>query len=305
MKIIVMVSLLIVASVGPVPSWAGPVANLLEPGEVRVMGIDHIAKAVQSEPERFRRSFSADWAGQDRYQPGQTSPYEKPSVIELLSDNVTEEKTVQTERNRYGKLVPSSADQYVSAEYFPTSPGTTWTYVTDGSKTSKVKIYPELATVRGVETNVVVNTDTGVGICYTSDSKGILIHRQLTPNVYIQGTGTVDLLVTFIPPIRLADGLVEVGQTAYSIGTAQYRLLPRRRVFDLAYTASYTLQALNNISVPAGVIEALVFQGTFTLLGDFESETFYLAKGLGLIKDEIEVNTKKRTKELSFSNTGS
>ena len=305
MKTIVTVLLFIFASVGPVLVWAGPITSLLEPGQVHDVGVDYITKAVQSEPGRFRRSFSADWAGQGQYRLRQTSPYKKPSVIELLSDNVGEEKTARTERDRYGELVPSSADQYVSAEYFPRSSETTWMYVTDDLKTSKVKIYPEVATVRGVETNVAVNTATGVGICYTSDRKGILIHRQLTPNVYIQETGTVDLLVTFIPPIRLADGLVEVGQTAYSIGTAQYRLLPRRRVFDLAYTASYTLQALDRVFVPAGTFDTLVFQGTFTLGGDFESETFYLAKGLGVIKDEVEANAKKRTKELVFTDVGS
>ena len=116
------------------------------------------------------------------------------------------------EKNADVGLKPSSSGQYASAEYFPTSPGTTWTYLVDGSKTSNVKVLPEVAIVGGIETNIAVNTKTGVSICFTSDSDGILIHRELIPKSYIQGADFVDLLVTFIPPIRLADGLLKLAR---------------------------------------------------------------------------------------------
>jgi hypothetical protein len=281
-------------------SRGGPLSELTEPGEVSITGIDAITNAVESQARRRGRTPVGRFT-QPPHRPGQASLVKEPTKVQILSDNVAKEQTVRMENSLQMELVPSLPDQYVSAEFFPALPGTIWTYLVDDSKTSKVKVLPEVAIVRGVETNIAVNTETGVGICYTSDNGGILIHRELIPANYIQGVDTVDLLVTFIPPVRLADGLVAVGQTSYSIGTAQYTTLPQRKVCNLHYTASYTLQALKTVTIPAGTLDALRFAGTFAISGDFESETFYLAKNIGLIKDEVESNDQKRTKELTFS----
>jgi len=169
--------------------------------------------------------------------------------------------------------------------------------------TSNVKVLAEVATVNDAETRIAVNAKTGVSICYTSDNDGIMIHRQFFPNVSVEGSDRGDLLVTFIPPIRLADGIVEVGQTAYSIGTARYTLLPRVRIIDLSYTATYTLQARKEVAVPAGAFDTLLFQGTLMISGDLESETFYVSKGVGLVKDVVKFAGRKRVTELNVTNT--
>jgi len=286
-------------------SWGGPLADLASSGEPRITGIDSIKAAIQSRAGQARRPQYMARARQPQHLPRQASRIKKPSLAQLLSDETSTGKTKQMEKNADVGLKPSSSGQYASAEYFPTSPGTTWTYLVDGSKTSEVKILPEVAIVGGIETSIAVNTKTGVSICFTSDSDGILIYRELFPKVYIQGLNTVDVIVTFIPPIRLADGLVEVGQTAYSMGTAQYTLLPQRRVIDLNYTATYTLQTRKEVAVPAGALDALHFHGIFAISGDFESDTFYVTKDVGLIKGVVESQGQKRTVELSTSNTGS
>ncbi len=154
-----------------------------------------------------------------------------------------------------------------------------------------------------MKTSVAVNEKTGVSICYTSDNDGILIHRQLFPNVYIQGPDQKDLLITFIPPIRLADGLVEVGQTAYSIGTAHYTLLPQNWVIELDYIANYTLQGRKEVVVSAGTFDSLLFEGTLIISGDLESEALYVSKGIGLVKDVLEFAGQKRATEFSPANT--
>jgi hypothetical protein len=286
-------------------SWGGPLADLASSGEPRIMGIDSIKAAVQSRAGQPRRPHYIARARRPKHLPRQASRNKKPSLAQLLSDETSTGKTKQMERSADRGLKPSSSGQYASAEYFPTSPGMTWIYLVDGSKTSEVKVLPEVAIVGGIETSIAVNTKTGVSICFTSDSDGILIHRELIPNSYIQGADFVNLLVTFIPPIRLVDGLVEVGQTAYSMGTAQYTLLPQRRVVDLNYTATYTLQTLKEVAVPAGALDALHFHGIFAISGDFESDTFYVTKNVGLIKGVVESQGQKRTVELSSSNTGS
>lgn len=284
-------------------SWAGPLSELTEPGEVSITGIDAITNAVESQTRRGR-NLNAGRLTQSPHRPGQTSPVKESTRAQILSDNVTKEQTVQMEKTFQTELLPPPPDKYVSAEFFPASPGTIWTYLVDGLKTVNVKVLPEVAIVRGVGTNIAINTDTGVSICYTSDSSGILIHRELIPDAYIRGVGKTDLLITFVPPIRLADGLVAVGQTSYSIGTAHYTTLPQRRVFNLNYTASYTLQGFAKVIVPAGTLDALRFDGKLVISGDLESETFYLSKNIGLIRNEVESNDQKRITELSFIDVG-
>jgi len=285
-------------------SWGGPLADLASSGEPRIMGIDSIKAAIQSRAGQTRKPHYVARARQPQNIHRQASRNKKPSLAQLLSDETSTGKTKQMERIADVELKPSSPGQYASAEYFPTSPGMTWTYLVDGSTTSNVKVLPEVAIVGGIETSIAVNTKTGVSICFTSDSDGILIYRELFPKVYIQGANNVDLLVTFIPPIRLVDGLVEVGQTAYSMGTAQYTLLSQRRVIDLNYTATYTLQTHKEVAVPAGTLDALHFHGIFAISGDFESDTFYVTKSVGLIKGVVESHGQKRTVELSSTNMG-
>jgi hypothetical protein len=154
-----------------------------------------------------------------------------------------------------------------------------------------------------VETSIVVNEKTGVSACYTSDHNGILIHRQLFPNIFIHGLNTeADVLVTFSPPILLADGIIEIGQTAYSIGIAQYTLLPQGRVFDLDYSSRYTVQSTKDITVPAGAFDTLVFRGEMSISGDHESDTFYLSKGTGLVKNVVQSADQKKIVEVSLTN---
>ncbi len=284
--------------------WGGPLADLAGSGEPRIKGIDSIRAAIQSRAGRTGRPHNIRRAGQPQRLPRQTPQNMKASLAQLLSDETTNGKTKQMKRSADGKLQPSSPDQFASVDYFPALPGNTWIYSENGSKDSTVKVLPETAFVGEAETSIAVNTETGVSICYTSDNEGVLIHRELFPKVYIQGVNTVDVIVTFVPPIRLADGLVEVGQTAYSMGTAHYVLLPQRRVINLSYTAMYTLQDHREVAVPAGTFEALHFRGTFAISSDSESDTFYVTKDVGLIKGLVESHDQKRIVELGSTNTG-
>lgn len=303
MRMMIIVGLIFVlVGVELTEGWGGPFADLAEPGEARIMGIDSLKAILHYRVKQTRRPSVGRSRQAQRLQ-NKTRQKKKPSVAEILSDRVNKEKTEQREINRDVEVVQSSPGQYVSAEYFPTAAGTTWTYLVNGRRTSKVKVLPELAIVRGVETSIASNTKTGVSVCYTSDDDGILIHRQLFPNVYLQRAGISDLIVTFIPPIRLADRIVGVGQTAYSIGTAQYTLVPQGRVIDLDYTATYSLQTLKEVAVPAGTFDTLLFQGTLTISGDLESETFYLTKSIGLVKDVVKFNDQKKTVELNVTET--
>jgi len=288
-------------NIEPPVSWGGPFTELVNSGEPKIMGIDSMESAIASLRVRTGRPNSIGRIRGAQLLPRKTSSSKKPSLIEMLSDEASNTNIEQEKKSPYVELKPSP-DQYVSAEFLPTLPGTTWKYLMNGSDASNVKVLSEVATVRGIETSIAVNENTGVSLCYTSDNDGILIHRELFPKVYIQGFNTVDVIVTFVPPIRLADGLVEVGQTAYSMGTAQYTLLPQKRVIDLDYTATYMLQTRKEVAVPAGSFDALVFKGTLTISGNLESEILYISKGIGLVKNVVEFAGQKRVTELSFAN---
>jgi hypothetical protein len=174
----------------------------------------------------------------------------------------------------------------------------------DSLNISNVKVLPEVAFVRGGMTNIAVNESTNMSIFFTSNCNGILIHREFVPNARIGETNFVNLLVTFILPIRLADGLVEIGQTACSTGVAQYTVLPQRKVFSLDYPAGYTLAALERLVVPAGPFEVLRFVGTFGVSGNSESETSYPVRNTGTVKHEIKSNDHTKIMALSLDDRG-
>jgi hypothetical protein len=200
--------------------WASPLSELTDPGEVDVAGIDAVANVAESHLGRRVRPPGAGRRNRLPHSPRQGQEDKGVSPTDVLSDAVAKEGAVQRRGSHDIELKPSSPDQFVSAEYFPASPGQTWVYLANGSQTANVKTLPESAIVDGTETRIAVNSKTGVSICYTSNNNGILIHRELVPKVNIRGVGATDLLVSFIPPIQLADGLVELDQTAYSIGIA-------------------------------------------------------------------------------------
>ena len=282
----------------------GPLAQLVYPGKPRIMEIDSIRASVYSQAgltKGIARFHGTRQPGNLRWQ---ASRNEKPTLTRILSDEGSKVKSRQGEKNVDTKPKPSSG-HHVSAEYFPASPGTIWTYSANGLGTSDVEVLAGTASVRGIETSIAANLKTGVAMCYTSDDHGILIHRQLFPNAYIRGSNRGDLLITFVPPIRVADGIVEIGRTAYSVGTAEYALVSDRRVMGLInYAATYTLQASERVVVPAGVFDALLFRGTFAISGDVESEAFYMSKGLGLIKDVGKVNDQGGIVELDSIKAG-
>lgn len=285
-------------------SWGVTFGELAEPGRSSIAGIGSIESTIQSRVSRSKSPLTIARRRQAQNLARQKSQKKKLSLAHILSDEATTVKGSQMQKSPENEPKTSLPGQFVSAEYFPLQPGLTREYLMNGSRISTIKVLPERATVRGVETSIVVNEKTGASVCYTSDQNGILIHRQLFPNIFIQGLNTeVDILVTFIPPIRLADGLVEIGQTAYSIGIAQYTLLSQGKVFDLDYSATYTVQSTKEITVPAGAFDTLVFRGEMSISGDHESDVFYLSKGTGLVKGVVKSADQKKIAEFSLTNS--
>jgi len=197
-----------------------------------------------------------------------------------------------------------TSDAFRSSDYFPVRPGMTWSYVMNGEHTEKVKVLNNMAVVEGVKTAVFSYTLSGSKEYFTSGAEGVHLHRIFQRNVPIEGLGHVNLTLTFIPPLRLADGWIEMGQTANSRGIVRTNPLPRVGVLEFPYSSSFTFEAFDNVTVPAGDFEVAKIAGVVTVEGVPESQTFFLAEGLGIVKGIASAGAEQEISELVATNAG-
>jgi len=180
---------------------------------------------------------------------------------------------------------PNPTDTFYAFEYLPLVPRTTWEYLKDGEQTVTREVLNNKVNVSGVETSPVEFIEENVAEYLTSDSNGIFLHRAYQPNIYVSGVGLVDIDVTFIPPIKLADGEAWIGQSFHSEGTARTSVRRRGRTYDFDYTADSTIEAEETVTVPAGTFDAIRYREWITINGQTLSMIRYLAKGIGIVKD--------------------
>jgi hypothetical protein len=193
----------------------------------------------------------------------------------------------------------------LSQDYLPLVPGTTWKYLRNGEDTVRREILNKKVEVNGVETTAVKFIEEKVTEYLTSDSTGIFLHRQYEPHIFIGGVGWVNTDVTFIPPIKLAEGEVWIGQSSHSSGSAKTVVTPLGRTFFFSYTADSTIETEETITVPAGTFDAIRVRQSITLseYGETLSMTRYLAKGIGIVKDVItDPQGETSTVALEFTN---
>jgi len=185
--------------------------------------------------------------------------------------------------------------------YFPLSSGDSWSYIVDDFSPSVATVTEGTTIINGVSTKEVQFTDGFIGY-YTNDASGIQLHRQFEPGVFILGVGTVDLTVTFIPPIKIADAETDIGQIVNSSGIARTNNLPELGVLDLPYSSSFTVEGFESITVPGGDFTVVQLLGTLTADGELVSSILYLARKIGIIKTTETINGITETLELRDTN---
>jgi len=199
-------------------------------------------------------------------------------------------------------LRAGSAWGFNSPDYFPLTQGITWTYTTSTVTVSGTQ------DVNGVQTTVLQSTD-GRKTWNTSDAtSGIRLHQQFVPNV--QG---VNLTLTFSPPIVLATGSANVGDSVISPGTATAVFTPGGTAL-FAYTATFNVTGMPDVTVPAGTFANVVqLDGTIHLNGGTTTggvpispqdlfSTSYLALNIGAVKLSASASFGATTAELIASN---
>lgn len=119
----------------------------------------------------------------------------------------------------------------------------------------------------------------------------------------IDGLGKVNLTITFMPPVPLANGVADIGQTVNTGGIARTNKLPRAGIIQFPYNANFTIAAFDNVTVPAGIFDIVRLQGTLDLSGQPSSLlTFDLANAIGVVKSSTTQEGVARTLELVSTN---
>jgi hypothetical protein len=158
-----------------------------------------------------------------------------------------------------------------SNPYFPIESGDFWTYQADGVSFTRT-VLPGFVTINGLATKALAD-DNGFTQYFSNDSAGIRLHRQFVPNTDIGLGFPVNLEVTFSPPVVFANPTMAVGQTVVSSGTAQTNNLPVVGVLTFGYSANFTVQGFETVTVPAGSFQVLKLQGSVDIGGDVVFET--------------------------------
>jgi hypothetical protein len=197
---------------------------------------------------------------------------------------------------------------FPAADYFPLVPGTLWKYLVNDMVTTTRRVLNKKVTINGVETQVLRYPPGSSEDYYTSDGDGIRLHGSFIPNfLYSPSLGYFDALITYIPPLTMAQGMAEVGKIVYSSGTARV-LVYGLGTLDFHYAASFTPAGFEALALPAWTFEALrlSFSLALTYGGQYESESgnIYLVKNIGEIKEDYTTSDGRTVIELAFTNAG-
>lgn len=172
--------------------------------------------------------------------------------------------------------------------YFPSSPGMQWTYLTDDSQVGTVSVLFQNLKINGVKTRTFKESLTGMKMYYSGDQQNLYLHRISVPRIPVPGYGLRHVSLTANPPVLLMRAAADPGHQFSSSGTFRVSVAGVGSIKTLPYTASFMHAGLESVSVPAGNFDTVVkLQGSIQipgLDGDI-SETLYLAKGIGIVKE--------------------
>jgi hypothetical protein len=193
--------------------------------------------------------------------------------------------------------------QFKASDYFPLTPGLTWTYALGTGGTIHRKVLDKTVKVGGKETFVMEDAEWELQNYLTSDDTGIFLHRQLQRNVPMD-LRKVTVVVTFNPPVKMAGGLSEVTENFYSAGTAEITAGGRKA--SASYSAEFSVETMEEISVPAGNFSTGRLFGRLNIPGGGTIlQTYNLALHTGIVRETaIDEYGATDLLELASTNVG-
>jgi hypothetical protein len=169
--------------------------------------------------------------------------------------------------------------------YYPLTPGASWAYQTDDGHTTTMTILKNAISVNGIRA-AQAQYPGGYKEYYTNDASGIRLHGQFSPRAYQNHPGTF----TMSPPIVLAPGTAIVGEATHSQGIITLTVPGVGRGYA-NYSADYTVEGFESITVPAGTFDALKLSFSFTISGSGSSSTqtgtLHLVDGIGQVRQSV------------------
>lgn len=182
---------------------------------------------------------------------------------------------------------------HIMAEYYPIAPKTIWDYSVNAAK-ERVTVLQKTVLVEKVETNVLQYSSDHSQNFYTSDENGIRLHGSFLPQHNVR--------LTMVPPITLAAGTSQIGQTATSQGEV-YCLFGSGLNLHLLYYSTYTIQGFETVTVPAGTFDALKISYSLSIGGDVETGIIHLARSVGEVREAYTISGKSTVYELTVTNS--
>ncbi len=174
---------------------------------------------------------------------------------------------------------------FPAADLFPIAPNTSWTYQGPGGVPITVTVQPDMVDINGTLTAEFLRSD-GRQRFWTNDAQGLRFHRELDL------TGTIG---TYSPPFPAAQATVTLGDTVSGSGTIEL-VVPGQAPQLIPYTSTFTAEAFESVTVPAGTFSAVRTQGTIDFgPAGMRTATVWSAPGLGIVR---EVDSVDGTREL-------
>lgn len=244
------------------------------------------------------------------FAPGQVTATFNIPILQDPEKEVDETILLNLSNPRHGAILglPASAELTISnadiltRNYFPLTPGIKWQYLANGSSHLLFEVPFESVSINKVKTRTVKTGIYGRKYYYSNDSQGIRLHRLYFPKIRIYGHFK-RLSLTASPPVLLAAENAEAGQTFYSEGNLR-EVIPDIGSGLARYTATYTVLGDDTITVPAGTGNVIKLQGSIIVNGQtLVSQTLYLAKNVGIVKQEENSFGVVFTSELIKTNT--
>lgn len=190
--------------------------------------------------------------------------------------------------------------------YFPVAAGNRWDYLFDKSDVASVKVLNKTAKINGSRTQIFSSAFARTEMYFTNDQKGVRLHGFRYNKVPVPGYGLRTLKTRFDPPVLIAHPSTNLGKTLSTNGTMWAKFSGLGKV-DIPFSASFSYLGLETVEVPAGNYpNAMKIQGTINMpdAGNQLQETFYLAKGIGIIKQEESMADESYISELQSTNAG-
>ncbi len=199
-------------------------------------------------------------------------------------------------------LVPTTS-LFNMRDYFPLGQGDTWVWEYDGDGTQTIS---GTETINGVDA---VKMITGVENWYQlfTNSNGITYYKRYDAND-IEGCGWSQSV--FIPPITLLPAEVSIGVKYTSNFTTYYTNCTGFEDTETSSTEA-SVEGIEDVTVPAGTFKdclKIKIKGNnlFSDTGQVETgeTTWWLAKGVGKVKETEIEDTEEDTSELVSATVG-